>query len=82
METSKTENVTVTFSMPENVKEFLTCYSQLLKYPSLEAFLKEELQDYYREMVVADRHDYYFQSNVIFEMLRRHGLMEKGEKAK
>jgi len=74
--TEETE-ITVTFNLPQNVKDFLTSYSQLLKYESLEDFLKEELQYYFSKDAVANRGDVYFSDDVVDQIMERHSLAEK-----
>ena len=74
--TEETE-ITVTFNLPQNVKDFLTSYSQLLKYESLEDFLKEDIQYYFSEEAVANRDDVYFSNDIVEEIMKRHDLVEK-----
>jgi hypothetical protein len=75
---TKMEEVTVTFRMYPNVKHFLEAYSKLLKYPSLEAFLSEELHDHYFPANVGARTDFYFNGDIKSEIMRRHCLTGKG----
>ena len=73
--------ITVTFNLSQNVKDFLTSYSQLLKYKSLEDFLREELEYYYCDKAVANRGDVYFGNDEVDEIMKRHNLAEKKEAA-
>jgi len=70
---------TVTFSLSPNVDEFLKAYAQLLKYKSVEDFLKEELQYLFDKDVVKDRFNIYFGNEVTDEILRRYNFIAKKE---
>jgi len=73
---------TVTFSLPKNVDDFLVAYAKLLKYKSVEDFLKEEIQWHFDEESVNGRFDIYFDRDTLEEIERRYGLQRSREKVK
>lgn len=56
---------TVTFSLPKNLDDFYVAYAQLLKYKSVEDFLKEEIEWHIGIKNVVDNLEILFFSNVL-----------------
>lgn len=68
---------TVTVSLPKNIDAFLVAYAKLLRYKSVEDFLKEEIELHFDEEGVRNRFDVYFDNNIMEEIQRRYGLTKE-----
>jgi len=65
---------TVTISLPKNLDEFYAAYAQLLKYKSVEDFLKEEIEWHIGIQNVRDNLEIFFDDNVIDQIAEEYDL--------
>jgi len=73
---------TVTISLPKNLDEFYMAYAQLLKYKSVEDFLKEEIEWHIGIKNVVDNLEILFDGNIVDQIAEVYGLEPSKPKEK